>query len=101
MNMIICIDILTILVCIYGFYITFKLWCLMGKTGMITWLLWAMLYAVGLRCLSLFADMESVNFKLLEYTRSYAIPLYIFLVMGVWGIYKQVNKKFHGNGKKK
>jgi ABC-type uncharacterized transport system permease subunit len=95
-----CIDILILLICLFGVCVAYRLWVTLGSKGMTTWFLGAMVYSVGLRVLSLMADID-VQWGLLDYTRVFALPLYLFLVIGMVGILNEVTKKMKGNGKKK
>lgn len=92
------ISILILLTCIIGLYVSFRLWLLLGKQGITTLFMFAFLYAIGLRTLSLLGDL-GYNGGMMNWTRQLSFPMYVLLVMGVWGIHWQVREKLKGNGK--
>lgn len=86
------IDILILFIIMASLFYAFKLWVLLGRHGLVTWLVLAMVYAIPLRSLSLCADI-GMSGALFNYTRILALPLYIFLLLGFWGLFQQVDRK--------
>jgi hypothetical protein len=89
MTLFIIADIVIIIVCVIGFFLAYRVWCIMGKRGITSWFMLAMLYAVILRTFSLLSDMDVIH-DFADYSKAMALPLYILLLMGLWGIYRQI-----------
>lgn len=92
-------DIVILAICIIGFYIAFRLWSLLGKQGITSWFMLAFLYAIVLRSLSLCVDLKLMP-GLFELTKALALPLYLLLVLGLWGLHWQVRVKLLGQENK-
>ena len=94
------LDIVCIGLAIVGFYFSYRLWSSLGRHGITGWLMLAMTYSVFLRFVSIFKDFN-LNWKWLDYSRTIALPLYLFLAIGLCGLYSQVRNKLTGNGHNK
>jgi hypothetical protein len=65
---------------------------MLGRHGLTSWLTLAMVYAIFLRIVSLLSDCGE-DWGFISYTRVLAFPMYIFLLLGLWGLLKQVSDK--------
>jgi hypothetical protein len=90
-------DILILIVCIVALYVAFRLWSLLGRKGITSWFMLAMIYAILLRTLSLLTDC-GVTTGILTATKVLAFPMYVLLALGLWCLYRQVDEKLSGNG---
>jgi hypothetical protein len=91
------ISCLVLLTCFCGLYVSFRLWCLLGRQGITSWFMLAFLYAIGLRTLSLLGDL-GYNDGMMQWTRPLSFPMYVLFVLGAWGLHWQVREKLVGNG---
>ena len=89
------IDILILMVCAIGLYVAYRLWCLLGKKGITSWFMLGWCYAAGLRTISLLSDTRVITWDM---SRQLAFPMYVFFVLGLWGLHWQVRVKLVGNG---
>jgi TRAP-type C4-dicarboxylate transport system permease small subunit len=96
--LIIVIDCLILLTCIAAAYFSYRLWLLLGKHGITSWLTLAMVYAIFLRIVSLLSDCGE-DWGFISYTRVIAFPMYAFLLFGLWGLLKQVSEKLNNDHK--
>jgi hypothetical protein len=86
------LDFIILAICILAAWVTYCLWCMLGKRGLVTWLVYAMGYAILLRLLSVLSD-AGYSWGIVSYTRVLALPMYLFLLLGLWGMYQQVASK--------
>ena len=91
------LDIICIGLASVGLLFAYRLWSSLGKHGITGWLMLAMVYSVFLRIVSIFKDFN-LNWTWLNYSRQIAFPLYLFLTIGLIGLYSQVKNKLDGNG---
>jgi hypothetical protein len=87
------ISILVLVVCCFGFYVSYRLWAMLGKKGITSWFMLAFLWAIGLRTLSLLGDL-GYHGGFMDWTRPLSAPMYGMLVLGLFGLYRQVRKAF-------
>lgn len=90
--LIILIDCLILLTCIAAAYFSYRLWLMLGRHGITSWLTLAMVNAIFLRIVSLLSDCGE-DWGFISYTRVLAFPMYLFLLLGLWGLLKQVSDK--------
>ncbi len=89
------IDAVILAICVLMVYVTYSLWCLLGKKGLTTWLVIAAGYSVLLRIVSLLAD-TSIYWDVpafVNYSRVLALPMYICLLLGLFGLLREVKDK--------
>jgi hypothetical protein len=82
-----------------GAYFAYRLWASLGKYGITLWLLLAMVYSSLIRVTFIFKDC-GYHWDWLNYSRQYSFPLYVFLTIGLGGLFYQVKNKLEGNGHK-
>ena len=92
-------DVICIVFAVVGFYYAYKLWSALGKHGITIWLMCAMIWSIFLRVINLLKDFN-VNWSWFSYKSQLATPLYLFLTIGLCGLYYQVTNKLEGNGHK-
>jgi hypothetical protein len=85
------ISICVLIACALGFIVSFRLWSLLGKSGITSWFMLAFTYAIGLRTLSLLGDL-GYGGGMMDYTRPLSFPMYVMFVLGVAGLLRQVRK---------
>lgn len=85
------LDIISVLLTFAGFFFAYKLWAILGKHGVTVWLLCAMVWAIFLRMISIFHDI-GLTWVWLNYSRQLAFPLYLFLLIGLYGLFSQVRR---------
>jgi hypothetical protein len=83
------LDIIILVFCGLGVWVAYLLWCLLGKKGITSWFLLAFIYGILLRVCSLISDLGLLG---MDSPRYLALPLYILLALGLYGLFKQVRK---------
>jgi hypothetical protein len=88
--LILILDFLILFICMISTYFSYRLWVLLGRRGLTVWFMYGMIYSVILRLTSIASD-AGLRSVITEYTRVTAAPMYIFLLLGLVGLYRQVS----------
>jgi|GEM_PF-1359942 hypothetical protein len=85
-------DILSTIFAVITLFFAYRLWAMLGRHGIAIWLILALAWAIFLRVTNIALDVNC-EWTWLKNSGHYTLPLYIFLAIGVWGLYRQVKDK--------
>jgi hypothetical protein len=85
-------DVASMIAALIALYFAFMLWTMMGRHGITVWLMLALLYALFLRITNISTDF-SFNWYWMENSMHFTFPVYLFLALGIWGLYRQVKDR--------